>query len=63
MYDILNFLAERFTPKDIELILAILKSVGFRLRKDDPAALKSLILILQQKASSSKSGRYLLVQI
>ncbi|XP_043276186.1 nucleolar MIF4G domain-containing protein 1 [Venturia canescens] len=55
LYQILNILSEKFTEKEIELILLILKSVGFLLRKDDPVALKELILKLQQKASSSKS--------
>jgi nucleolar MIF4G domain-containing protein 1 len=56
IYDVLKFLGESFGDKDVELILAILKSVGFRLRKDDPASLKSFIILLQQKAGKAKSG-------
>lgn len=56
IYNILNLLASNFTPKDVELILAILRSVGFRLRKDDPVELKSLIVLIQQKATESKSN-------
>ncbi|XP_049775257.1 nucleolar MIF4G domain-containing protein 1 isoform X2 [Schistocerca cancellata] len=57
MYDILEVLSETFTEKEIELILIILKSVGFTLRKDNPIALKELILRLQQKAGSSEHLR------
>lgn len=49
--DVLNRLAERFAEKDIELILIVLRSVGFALRKDDPVALKEIILTLQSKAT------------
>jgi len=42
LVDILHRLAERFTDKDIELVLIVLRSVGFALRKDDPLALKQV---------------------
>ena len=51
IYQILYKLATKFTEKEIELILLILKTVGFSLRKDDPNALKEFIKDLQQKAS------------
>lgn len=57
MYDILESLSETFSEKEIELILLILKSVGFTLRKDNPIALKDLILRLQLKAGSSEHLR------
>ncbi|XP_012235788.2 nucleolar MIF4G domain-containing protein 1 [Linepithema humile] len=53
LYQILEKLAATFTEKEIELILLILKTVGFQLRKDDPIALKELILKLQQKANDT----------
>uniref|UniRef100_A0A1B6CQN6 MI domain-containing protein n=1 Tax=Clastoptera arizonana TaxID=38151 RepID=A0A1B6CQN6_9HEMI len=53
MYNILDKLSEKFTEKEVELILLILKNVGLSLRKDDPAALKNLILRLQKKANES----------
>lgn len=52
MYEILMQLAEGFDEKCIECILHILRSVGFNLRKDDPIALKNLILDLQKKAAN-----------
>ncbi|XP_043254608.1 nucleolar MIF4G domain-containing protein 1 homolog [Colletes gigas] len=53
LYQILDTLMIKFTEKEIELILLILKTVGFPLRKDDPIALKEFIHTLQQKASNS----------
>jgi len=58
IYEILNFLSNNFEPKDVELILGILRSIGFRLRKHNPLALKALIITIQQKASESKSTRW-----
>ncbi|XP_014208046.1 nucleolar MIF4G domain-containing protein 1 [Copidosoma floridanum] len=55
IYQILNKLTEKFTEKEIEIILIILKTAGFRLRKDDPIALKELVLSLQQKATTTES--------
>lgn len=52
VFDILKKLVTRFSSKDIELVLLVLKNVGFVLRKDDPLALKDLISEAQRKASS-----------
>ncbi|XP_067011614.2 nucleolar MIF4G domain-containing protein 1 [Anabrus simplex] len=57
MYNILDKLAEAFGPKEVELILLVLRSVGFSLRKDDPIALKALVLQLQQKASKASQSQ------
>jgi len=54
VFDILDKLSESFTPKDIDLILVTLRNCGFVLRKDDPVALKNLILKIQSKASMCK---------
>ncbi|XP_071477720.1 nucleolar MIF4G domain-containing protein 1-like [Diadema antillarum] len=51
IYDLIRRLAERFTERDIELLLQILKCAGTTLRKDDPASLKDIILLIQGKAS------------
>ncbi|XP_011868347.1 PREDICTED: nucleolar MIF4G domain-containing protein 1 [Vollenhovia emeryi] len=53
LYQILEKLAAKFTEKEIELILLTLRTVGFQLRKDDPIALKGLIINLQQKANNA----------
>ncbi|XP_064223567.1 nucleolar MIF4G domain-containing protein 1 isoform X2 [Aotus nancymaae] len=53
VFDILKKLIGTFTEKDIELILLMLKTVGFSLRKDDALSLKELITEAQTKASSA----------
>lgn len=55
LYEILSKLADGFDEKFIECILHILRSVGFTLRKDDPIALKNLILDLQKRAANVSS--------
>lgn len=51
IFDVLKLLGESFTEKDIELMLFVLRNVGFSLRKDDAMALKELITEAQRKAS------------
>ncbi|XP_076653912.1 nucleolar MIF4G domain-containing protein 1 [Halictus rubicundus] len=51
LYQILDRLTTKFTEKEIDLILLVLRTVGFALRKDDPSALKEFIQKLQQRAS------------
>ncbi|XP_018550875.1 nucleolar MIF4G domain-containing protein 1 [Lates calcarifer] len=51
IFDILKLLVGAFTEKDIELVLFVLRNVGFALRKDDALALKELISEAQRKAS------------
>ncbi|GAB6030463.1 hypothetical protein CHUAL_007329 [Chamberlinius hualienensis] len=55
LYDILDMLIESFQEKCIELILLILKSAGFILRKDDPIRLKSAIISIQSRAQAVKN--------
>ncbi|XP_058390128.1 nucleolar MIF4G domain-containing protein 1 isoform X1 [Diceros bicornis minor] len=55
IFDILKKLIGSFTEKDIELILLMLKNVGFSLRKDDALSLKELIAETQAKASGAGS--------
>ncbi|KAG7488473.1 hypothetical protein MATL_G00034590 [Megalops atlanticus] len=52
IFDILKKLTASFTERDIELILFVLKNVGFALRKDDAMSLKELISEAQRKANS-----------
>uniref|UniRef100_H0WHX5 Nucleolar MIF4G domain-containing protein 1 n=2 Tax=Otolemur garnettii TaxID=30611 RepID=H0WHX5_OTOGA len=53
IFDILKKLVGTFTEKDIELILLMLKNVGFSLRRDDALSLKELITEAQTKASGA----------
>ncbi|XP_054582268.1 nucleolar MIF4G domain-containing protein 1 isoform X2 [Eptesicus fuscus] len=55
IFDILKKLIGTFTEKDIELILLMLRNVGFSLRKDDALSLKELITETQAKASKAGS--------
>lgn len=50
-------LMEKFSEKEIEIILLILKTAGFRMRKDNPLALKELVLNIQKKAAGMKSSK------
>uniref|UniRef100_M0R6J5 Nucleolar protein with MIF4G domain 1 n=1 Tax=Rattus norvegicus TaxID=10116 RepID=M0R6J5_RAT len=50
IFDILKKLVGTFTERDIELILLMLKNVGFALRKDDALSLKELITEAQAQA-------------
>ncbi|KAM6421982.1 nucleolar MIF4G domain-containing protein 1 [Rhynochetos jubatus] len=54
IFDILKKLVSTFTEKEIELILFLLKNVGFSLRKDDALALKDLITEAQRKANTAE---------
>ncbi|KAL1123123.1 hypothetical protein AAG570_002211 [Ranatra chinensis] len=53
IYDIMNRLCDKFGEKEIELIILVLRSAGFSLRKDDPVALKDLILRAQKLANEA----------
>lgn len=55
IFDILRLLIRAFTEKDVELVLFMLRNVGFALRKDDALALKELISEGQRKASDMGS--------
>ncbi|XP_059674887.1 nucleolar MIF4G domain-containing protein 1 [Gavia stellata] len=54
IFDILKKLVSTFAEKEIELILFLLKNVGFSLRKDDALALKELITEAQRKANTAE---------
>uniref|UniRef100_A0A3B1KA21 Nucleolar MIF4G domain-containing protein 1 n=1 Tax=Astyanax mexicanus TaxID=7994 RepID=A0A3B1KA21_ASTMX len=52
LFDVLKRLLGSFSARDVELVLLLLRNVGFALRKDDPLALKELITEAQRKASA-----------
>ncbi|KAK2141331.1 hypothetical protein LSH36_1120g01062 [Paralvinella palmiformis] len=58
LFDILKKLTDNFGEKDIELLLLLLKNVGFGLRKDDPSALKELIIKVQQRAANIDTTQF-----
>lgn len=57
VFDLLRKLVGTFTEKDVELILLVLRHVGFALRKDDALSLKELIAEAQAKAGGA-GGRF-----
>lgn len=44
-----------FKPKSVELLILIVQSVGFQLRKDDPSLMRQLIVMAQTQARTLKS--------
>lgn len=60
MFDLLDEMLKNLNEKQIELVLLTLRTIGFNLRKDDPIALKELILKVQGQANkiSSDEIRY-----
>merc|ERR1712223_1047970 len=55
IFHILNKLADIFNTKAIELIVIILRSIGFLLRKDNPENLKTLIIKIQSNSASKQN--------
>ncbi|XP_058064783.1 nucleolar MIF4G domain-containing protein 1 homolog isoform X2 [Anopheles bellator] len=53
VYEVLRKLLECFNEKAVECILLVLRTIGFILRKDDPLALKDLIMAVQKQAASA----------
>ncbi|XP_015512025.2 nucleolar MIF4G domain-containing protein 1 isoform X1 [Neodiprion lecontei] len=53
LFQVLTRLSEKFMEKEVELILHVLKTVGFVMRKDNPTMLKEFIFKLQQKAADT----------
>ena len=53
IFDIFTKFVESYKVKDVELIILLLRCVGFNLRKDDPAKLKNLIVDIQKKATQN----------
>jgi hypothetical protein len=64
IFDLLDNLCGSFRIKDVELILLVLKAVGFLLRKDDPTKLKTFIHKVQKKSNQdSETGKKYLFSI
>ncbi|XP_056015685.1 nucleolar MIF4G domain-containing protein 1-like [Ostrea edulis] len=52
IFGIMEDLVKSFQEKDIQILLLLLKNVGFTLRKDNPGGLKDVILEIQTAAKS-----------
>jgi len=53
IFSLLDKAAETLNEKRVDLLLLILRTVGSTLRRDDPNALKNLVLRLQAKAAAT----------
>nr|XP_022293995.1 nucleolar MIF4G domain-containing protein 1-like isoform X1 [Crassostrea virginica] len=56
IFGIIEDLVKSFQEKDIQMILLLLKNVGFTLRKDNPSGLKDTVLEIQSAAQSLGGG-------
>uniref|UniRef100_K1QBK5 Nucleolar MIF4G domain-containing protein 1 n=1 Tax=Magallana gigas TaxID=29159 RepID=K1QBK5_MAGGI len=56
IFGIIDDLVKSFQEKDIQIILLLLKNVGFYLRKDNPNGLKDTILEIQSAAQALGGG-------
>ncbi|KAK3766031.1 hypothetical protein RRG08_002272 [Elysia crispata] len=56
VFDIMDKFISGFGERDIELLLLMLKTVGFSLRKDDPVRLKQVIIDIQTKAKCAETS-------
>lgn len=52
IYDMIERINSPFTGKSVELLLLILKMIGFVLRRADPSKMRQMILDVQKSASS-----------
>jgi len=56
IYGLVRDLIASFNATDIEILLALLRQAGPHLRRDDPSALKDIILAVQSRAASLSSS-------
>ncbi|KAJ6251334.1 nucleolar mif4g domain-containing protein [Anaeramoeba flamelloides] len=52
IFTFIEYLLQNFQSFNIEVLLMLLRNVGIALRKDDPTALKEIILLVQEKVVS-----------
>ncbi|BDA46714.1 Suppressor of glycerol defect protein 1 [Coccomyxa sp. Obi] len=53
VYSLLDHLKDRFSEQDVALIFALLNSIGFQLRSDDPAAMKDFVTAVHARAGKA----------
>ncbi|KAE8663121.1 MIF4G domain and MA3 domain-containing protein isoform 1 [Hibiscus syriacus] len=56
IYDFLIMLSKRLTEIDVSTILTVLQCCGMKIRGDDPAAMKSFILCVQNRVNELKAS-------
>lgn len=56
VHDMIRRLSSTLSPGNVELLLVLLRSVGPKLRKDDPVSLRDIILHIKQKTEGEGLG-------
>ena len=56
IYELIRELVAKLGERDVELLLLLLRTAGHQLRGDDPAALKDIVLAVQERASEVIEG-------
>eukprot|EP01135_Chromosphaera_perkinsii_P001081 Nk52_evm31s158 gene=Nk52_evmTU31s158 len=52
VYDFIKLLLANFREQDVEMLLLIVRICGFQLRQEDPAALKDIIVEIQERVAA-----------
>ena len=52
LFDVIKFLLSSFTEMDIEVLIFVLHNIGLQLRKKDPASVKEILDLFNQKRNS-----------
>lgn len=59
IFEIIKFLLNSFTESDIEVLIFVLHNIGLQLRKKDPASIKLILDLFNQKKNSYMAQRRL----
>ena len=49
LIDLIRYLLKSFAEPDIEILIFVLHNIGLQLRKEEPAAIKDIIELAEQK--------------
>ena len=52
LFDVIRYLLTSFTQSDIEVLIFVLHNIGLQLRKNDPASIKQILDLFNQKKNS-----------
>lgn len=56
IYDLIRKFCEQLTELDVEMVLLLLRTCGFKIRQDDPISLKEIILLVEKQAAAKAAG-------
>ena len=52
LFDVIKYLLNSFSESDIEVLIFVLHNIGLQLRKQDPASIKQILDLFNQKKNS-----------